>query len=99
MDAAVTTFLLPALDVNLNYKSHGVERSNQNRRAKLSSNVTIGSMPKEMSISPLFLEYLSQTLDLLDDAQIILEKDKHRRESFYDEQETGWCHFTYFKIQ
>ena len=47
----------------------------------------------------LFLEYLSQTLDLLDDAQIILEKDKHRRESFYDEQETGWCHFTYFKIQ
>jgi len=57
------------LDVNVNYKSHGAQRDNPDRRAKLSSNVILGSMPKEMSISPLFLEYLSQTLDLLDEAQ------------------------------
>lgn len=84
-DSAVTTFVLPALDVDVNYKSHGDQRANQIRRAKLSSNVIIGSMPKEMSISPLFLEYLSQTLDLIDEAQNNVEVNKHRRESFYED--------------
>ena len=68
--------------MNVNYKSHGVNRDSPDRRAKLSSDVILGSMPKEMSISPLFLEFLSQTLDLLDSHN---EAEKQRRESFYED--------------
>ena len=57
-DASMTVFLLPGLNVALNYSSHGT-KSTGDRRARLISNVVIDSMPKEMSISPSFLDYLS----------------------------------------
>lgn len=74
-DSSVTVFLLPALDVDLNYMSHVTGSNDGERRAKLYSNVIIGSMPKEMSISPLFLDYLSQTMDILDEMDVQPDDD------------------------
>ena len=67
-DSSITLFLLPGLNVALNYQSHG--KKGKDRRAKLYSNVLIDSMPKEMSISPSFLDYLSETLDTIDEGQM-----------------------------
>ena len=72
-DSSVTTFFLPALDIDLNYMSHGSGETH--RRAKLYPNVVIGSMSKEMSISSLFLEYLSQTFDILDENEVYTSKE------------------------
>ena len=56
-DTSMTVFLLPGLNVALNYRSHGTCSNNApDRRARLISNVVIDSMPKEMSISPSFLD-------------------------------------------
>ena len=71
-DTSMTVFLLPGLNVALNYRSHGTgctQNDLPDRRARLISNVVIDSMPKEMSISPSFLDYLSETLDSLDSDQ------------------------------